>query len=398
MDTLQENQRLKDEIERLRKLLELKQSFGQSNEKYNTEKLIEDLQKSMDNFYELFNLTQEALVISDENFFITDMNIAAKKMFGAIDDNFIGKNLINYVPTYELAQVQEALKKQDVSPYELSLYKNDKTLFPVLAAGHNIIRNGIKQRLTTIVDMTELKEKEKQLLASEKHRALFDMIENIAHQWRQPLSAVSTIATGMSFQKEFGILTDEQFYQGCNDINTQIQRLSLMIEKFKNFINTDKDSTPMNIKESIETFLSLVDDESTNIKIITDDIDNIEIINFSNVFIQILLHIFNNSKEAFLVNQIENRYILLNSKKDNDKIIFTFSDSAGGIDENLLPKVFEPFFTTKHQYTDTGLGLSTVYILVTNTLKGEIQIKNKEFVYDNISHKGVEVTITFPLS
>lgn len=75
-----------------------------------------------------------------------------------------------------------------------------------------------------------------------------EMIANIAHQWRQPLSIISTSATGIKVQKEMGMLTDEFEFESLDSINENVQYLSKTIEDFRNFFKEEKSKMKLILK------------------------------------------------------------------------------------------------------------------------------------------------------
>jgi len=228
-----------------------------------------------------------------------------------------------------------------------------------------------------------------------------EMIGNIAHQWRQPLSIISTSATGMHLQKEMGILTDDEFYKYCEIINEHSQFLSQTIDDFRNFIKGDTKPIRFDLKNDTDSFIKLVDVtiKKNNINIILDLEENIHIQGYPNELIQCFMNIFNNAKDALVENNDEdNRYVFISQQVENDNVIIEFKDNAGGIKEDILNKVFEPYFTTKHKSQGTGLGLHMCYNLVTNGMKGTITVKNDEYNFNGKYHKGACFDIIIPLN
>ncbi len=242
---------------------------------------------------------------------------------------------------------------------------------------------------------------QEQLFKSEKMAAMGEMIGNIAHQWRQPLSIISTAATGMQFQKQYGVLSDEQFNDACTNINDNAQYLSKTIDDFKNFIKGDRTKKRFDLKDEIESFLNLVNGSIKNnhINMILDLDSKIEINGYKNELTQCLINIFNNAKDALKeIDDETNRFIFLSTKKENDTIIIIIKDSGGGIPKNIISKIFEPYFTTKHQSQGTGLGLNMTYNLIVDGMSGSIDVDNKNYEFNNKKHSGAEFRITLPLS
>jgi len=242
---------------------------------------------------------------------------------------------------------------------------------------------------------------QKQLFKSEKMAAMGEMIGNIAHQWRQPLSVISTASTGMKMLKEFGTLNDEQFNKNCNAINTNAQYLSKTIDDFRNFIKGDSKSIKFNLKNNIDSFLKLVDSniKNSHIDVILNLTEDVTIEGYPNELIQCLINIFNNAKDVLVENnQDEDRYIFVSQEIVKNNIVIKFKDNAGGIPKDVLPKIFEPYFTTKHQSQGTGLGLHMTYNLIVDGMGGTIEAENVIYKYNNKEFAGAEFTISLPLS
>ena len=250
-------------------------------------------------------------------------------------------------------------------------------------------------------DITQIKKSEQQLREQSKLAALGEMIGNIAHQWRQPLSVISTAATGMKIQKEYNLLKDEDFNSACDMIDEYAQYLSKTIDDFRDFIKGDTKNVRFNLKDEIESFLKLVDSDikTYHIEVINSCEDNIIVNGHPNELKQCFINIFNNAKDAFLQNShLEERYFFITQKKEKNQVTISFCDNAGGIPKDVLPKIFEPYFTTKHKFQGTGLGLHMTYSLIVDGMNGNILVNNKSFTYKEQKYSGAEFTITLPIN
>ncbi len=236
---------------------------------------------------------------------------------------------------------------------------------------------------------------ENKLFQSEKLASMGEMIGNIAHQWRQPLSVISTVSTGMILQKEYDLLTDELFYKSCETIDKNAQFLSKTIDNFRDFIKSDNTISTLKIENLIENFLNLIDGDikSNNINIIQNIEKNILLKVSENNLIQSLLSIFNNAKDVLAELDDANRLFFITIKKYNDKIIIKLKDNGKGIKEDIIHKVFEPYFTTKHQSQGTGLGLHSTHTIITENMNGLITVNNVEYEYNDIIYNGAEFEI-----
>ena len=250
-------------------------------------------------------------------------------------------------------------------------------------------------------NITELKEKEQLLYEQSKMASLGEMIGNIAHQWRQPLSIISTAATGMMFKKNFAALTDEDFHNNCTSINTNAQYLSKTIDDFKNFIQGDSKLIQFDLQDEVNEFMNIVESTIKKHQIHMDIklIENTKIIGYPNELTQCFINIFNNAKDALVENnELENRYIFISQEIKNNNVVIEFKDNANGIDNSIINNIFEPYFTTKHKSQGTGLGLHMTYNLIVNAMKGSIIVKNVEYKHEENIFRGACFTITIPIS
>ena len=248
-----------------------------------------------------------------------------------------------------------------------------------------------KREINTYIDKNN---KQQRILSQQaKMAAMGEMLGNIAHQWRQPLSVITTVATGMKLQKEFDSLDDETFDKSIDNITNSALYLSDTIEDFRNFFRTDKEETLFSVKDIFEKVFKLTDAQFKNLEIIfIKEINDFKLFGFENEFVQALINILNNAKDA-LENMEKPRLIFISTKKDNDKLIIKITDNAGGINEDIIDKVCEPYFTTKHQAKGTGIGLYMTEEIIVKHMNGSFNINNCEFEYEGKKYKGVEITI-----
>jgi len=222
--------------------------------------------------------------------------------------------------------------------------------------------------------------KDIQLLHQSKMASLGDMIANIAHQWRQPLSVISTTASGMKLEKEYNLLTDEKFNQYCDSIVYKTEYLSNTIDTFRNFIKDEKEIKEIVIQDSIEMALKIINTtlKNNHIELIKDihSLDNIKLNIVSGELEQVIINIINNAKDILLERFIEKPFVKVSLKEHKDFIFIIIEDNGGGIQKDIIAKIFEPYFTTKHQSLGTGLGLHMSYKIVKESLKGNIYVEN----------------------
>ena len=224
--------------------------------------------------------------------------------------------------------------------------------------------------------------------------ALGEMIGNISHQWRQPLSIISSAATGMEMQKKMGTFNDENLIKFCTTINDQAQYLSKTIDTFRNFVKQDKTPVIHPIEEEIASAINILKAslDSKDIQLI-DQIDyngknNVNCVR--NELSEVIINVINNAKDIITEREIANGWIKIELNKAHNKIILTIEDNGKGIEDAVLPRIFEPYYTTRHKSKGTGLGLHMSYKIVVESCEGQIYAINSEY--------GAKFFIELPLS
>ena len=244
----------------------------------------------------------------------------------------------------------------------------------------------------------ELLEKEAILNQQAKMAAMGEMIENIAHQWRQPLSVISTISSSLKIKKEMNMLDDKEFYKALQNINKTSEYLSNTIDDFRNFFSPNKEMNRFYLSQLIKKSKDLIKSrfDKFNIKVI-EHIDDIEILSYQNELFQVILNLFSNSIDVLSSSQIENKIIYIKIYHDENNLYIEFLDNGGGIKDEFINRVFEPYFTTKHKSQGTGIGLYMSLQIVTKHLNGEISVKNDTFIENNTAYFGAKFTILLPI-
>ena len=206
-----------------------------------------------------------------------------------------------------------------------------------------------------------------------------ELIKNISHQYRQPLSVISTAATALKMFNEKKLLDEHKLYEACTLVNKNVQYLSSILDGFDT-LNCQRIKKSIfrlsEIKYRINSFTSGYD-QSLDINIQIQIKDDISVLSFKSELIQVILNIINNSREALERKKIQGqKQIQITMDSDNTHYIISIKDNAGGIEEDIIHRVFEPYFTTKHQGRGVGLGLYIGYVLVTQRLGGEVVVVN----------------------
>lgn len=323
---------------------------------------VEDIEFSL---HTIKKLKEEEIQNNIINLIITSSIIL---MFAILFSYFISKKINQTLYAYRknLFEKQNELARLNDS---LSIRVERKT--KELKKLNNSLEETIENRVQ------EIKQKDAKLLEQSKMVALGEMIGNISHQWRQPLSAISTSASGLKLKQEMNLLTKDDINSFSDAIVDNANYLSQVIEDFKNYIKDDKVKENFNIADTIKKSLNIVNSSIHNhhITLILDLEESINIESYQNELVQALVNIFTNSKDAYVINNISdnNRYIFIELSEENNKAVIKIKDCAGGIKKDILEKIFEPYFTTKDKNQGTGLGLYMTYQIIVKSIQGSIE-------------------------
>ena len=221
---------------------------------------------------------------------------------------------------------------------------------------------------------------QKELIISKNKKAqLGDMISAITHQWKQPLSRITSITSLLEFKidKQAKVPTKE-LSDKIEQINSNTIFLSDTIDDFKDFFNPNIVATECDIDTVIQRAIELsVDDTMTKEITITTDLNFTKKITiYKNELLHIILNILQNSKEAFKRSQIDIKLIKIIGYMQNEKLYIDIVDNAGGIDKESLPFIFDEHYTTKEEKSGSGIGLYLSKIILEDHLKGSIEVKN----------------------
>lgn len=238
--------------------------------------------------------------------------------------------------------------------------------------------------------LEDLKIKDELIYNQSKLSSIGEMFENIAHQWKQPLSSISVTTSGIKLEKEFGTFDENKFFKSLDNIDDAVSYLSQTIDDFKNFLSNDTKKYEFNIKDIIEKTLKLMHSKLRQNEIeIDNNVKDILVNSYKNDLIQIIMNIFTNAQDALLKIK-ENRKIKINSIVKDELILVQIEDNAGGIDSKDMNKIFDKYFTTKSNNKGNGLGLYMSQKIARKRLKGEIKAYNKNL--------GACFEISFPIS
>lgn len=236
----------------------------------------------------------------------------------------------------------------------------------------------------------KLREQEELMIQHSKMAAMGEMIEVIAHQWRQPLNISSLGISKIQMERELGLIKDEDETRTLNQIAQQIELLSNTIDDFRSFFKKDKEKQRVFLNDIIDEVRSLLGSTLKH-RGITCRVNHrapIQVELYTNELKQVLLNIVNNAKDAIASTDPEEKTITIETSREGPRAVIRICDSGGGIAPQIIERIFEPYFTTKPELQGTGIGLYLSRIIIEKNMQGSIYAEN--------SGKGACFVITLP--
>lgn len=338
---------------------------------------------------ELYHFTDELFFTNNEKSYIKEMMSESKSFI-------ISKKSPEHYMTIYFKPISSINGVKNAS--YIVIYTNSEYL-KLLDKNYTIVN--LVLVLIIIIFLFLMHSKYQDILKQKQQREIFnqqsklasigELINNIAHQWRQPLSIISTSASGVKIQQEFGILDEKTIEKSMSIIVEQSELLSKTIEDFRSLNTKEKKKSPFELAKIIDTSIHIFDEELNrkNIKLLKN-LQSLQIVSYPEELKQVFVILLKNAIDAIKKDGM----ILINTKIEKDEIIIEIQDSGGGIPKDKISKIFEPYFTTKHKSQGTGIALYTAHELITNSFKGLLRVKNKEFSYKFKTYKGALFTIT----
>ncbi len=207
-----------------------------------------------------------------------------------------------------------------------------------------------------------------------------EMISLIAHQWKQPLSAISATSSGLQVRAELDRYDKDFFINSLLKIENFVNHLSNTIDDFSNFFKPSKQKKEFILEDAILKALNIATYSLTknSIKIEKNIQKDIKLNTYENELIQVLLNLIKNAENILIKREIKDPKIIINAKKVDNKVIIEVIDNGGGVEKEIIDKIFEPYFSTKATKDSTGLGLYMSKFIVENSLLGELKLKNEK--------------------
>lgn len=241
--------------------------------------------------------------------------------------------------------------------------------------------------------------KEDNSLKDKKYKFLHggEVMQNILEQWKQQLYVMYTMSSGTLLKSEISLVHEEIYKETLEVLNEDIKHLILTINYFNNFFNQEKIKKKFNLKNCITNTLTLFQPILIKHHIIlrTKFLDEIEIEGIEIEFMQVILNILNNVIYFLSKNRdINERCILITSKKTINNIEISIKENGGKISSLELNRIFDEYCTLKLNDMDIGVGLAMSKKIIEEDFCGSIRIYNDKFHIHNQKYCGANFVIT----
>ncbi len=367
------------------------------------EKELASNKKLIEQFKGLLDSIPDPVFMKDENLLWIYGNPVILNLYNINPNNYIGKSEDKLLPiefakscmlSDEKARDAKCISKSEerardengnihfYEVFKVPFYENEE-FKGLIGVGRDITETKIARQ-----NLEKALEQQKLLTQQSKLISMGEMMENIAHQWKQPLSTLFTVVTNINMQLQMNDITNQDLAKNITLMLNNINYMNQTIDDFKNFFQEDKIKKDFFFKQIIEKSLVIADGylKELNIEVEVNIQEDIEYNGYKNELIHVILNLISNSKDA-LLSKKDNRKIFINLYKKNKTFCIKFSDNAGGIPSNIINQIFEAHFTTKKEL-GTGIGLYMCKIII-DSFKGDICVTNNE--------NGAVFTISLPL-
>ncbi len=244
----------------------------------------------------------------------------------------------------------------------------------------NIELRQLKENLEIKVKdvIKEIRDKDHLLIKQSRHASMGEMIGNIAHQWRQPLTAIAVLVQDIEEAYNFDELTSEYLKESIKKTMEQLKYMSHTIDDFRNFFKPNKTKEDFSANKVVMKTVEFIRKsfEHNQIELKIDLKQECKISGFANEYSQVILNILNNAKDAIVETKTKNAFVEILLEKKDEKTILKITNNAGPISEEILENIFDPYFTTKQQRKGTGLGLYMAKTIIEQNMGGKISINN----------------------
>ncbi len=276
-----------------------------------------------------------------------------------------------------------------------SFYWVEAVISPKYENGKKIGYTALRQDITDKIKIGELnrtlekkiveevdkhRQKDQQLFQQSRLAQMGEMISMIAHQWRQPLSAISSTSGAINLKARLGKLDNKTAQTLSEDISQYTKHLSTTIDDFREFFKSNKELKETNYSELVNGVLKIVESaiRTQHIELILELENNDNFYTYPNEIKQVILNLIKNAEDVLIEKEMKNPYIKIRTYREDTKLILEISDNGGGVPDEIKQNIFDPYFSTKTKKDGTGLGLYMSKTIIEEHCHGKLNLSNND--------------------
>jgi len=283
---------------------------------------------------------------------------------------------------YEVLNVPIHYADGSMSKHSVMVDINDRILFEKELQRQKKLLEELNDTLEKRVREEVAKNREKDIMLIQQNRqaALGEMLDHIAHQWKQPLNSISLTIQALEETASDCELTDELVKETVSKIMVLLDHMAQTIDVFRGFYRPDKEKKVFSIKDSIDQALAFIEPAFRFHSIAVEiDVDpGVTAFGYPKEYAQVLLNILANARDVFRARSTEKPRVTIRSFEEDNKAVATITDNAGGIPETIIGKIFEFYFTTNESSGGTGIGLYMSQNIIEKSMGGTLSAANTE--------------------
>jgi C4-dicarboxylate-specific signal transduction histidine kinase len=246
------------------------------------------------------------------------------------------------------------------------------------SAYNNTAKLNRTQELHIVQAVDEIRRKDQMLILQGRLAAMGEMINNIAHQWRQPLNALGLVIQQLPNDYESGEFSKGMLNDYVDESMALIMHMSRTIDDFRNFFRSDKEMSTFGVTQVLTRTLALIEKsfQEQQISIALQTEGQPMSTGYPNEYAQVLLNILINARDALVAHSVDDPRISLHLFAERGKTVVTITDNAGGIADEIIGRLFDPYFTTKGPDKGTGIGLFMSKAIIEKNMGGRLTVRN----------------------
>lgn len=238
------------------------------------------------------------------------------------------------------------------------------------------INHSLESRIVRALE--ELRQKDQMLILQDRLAVMGEMINYIAHQWRQPLNTLGLVIQQLPVFYGTDIFSREFVEESSANAMMQVHHMSKTIDDFKDFVKTNKSRVTFEVKQVVDNTLSLIEksfqEHKINFSLHTEG--EPQIYGCPNEFAQVLLIVILNALDALVEHAVDKPLISIHVFAEGSTSVVTITDNGRGISEEILDRIFDSYFTTKGPDKGTGIGLYMAKTIIEKNMGGRLSVRN----------------------